>query len=103
MLLRPSLFGPRSRYERATLINSSFLLFDSFPSDLGILLFRRDVNPAIELLELDGLRCPVVIEHMERPDQNYLDTYSYLPTNSLSIELPVRILFRKVRLRSGNL
>ena len=38
-------------------------------------------------MELDGLRCPVVIAHMERPDQNYLDTYSYLPTNSLSIEL----------------
>ena len=40
MLLRPSRFGPRSRYasERASLINSFFLLFDSFPSDLGILL-----------------------------------------------------------------
>ena len=30
------------------------------------------------------MRFPVVIAHMERRDQNYLDTYSYLPTNSLS-------------------
>ena len=38
MLLRPSIFGPGSRYERTTLIGSFFLLSDSFTPYLGILL-----------------------------------------------------------------